>query len=313
MPMMRTALSAVFALSLLASVALEAQTPARTPQPPQSERTRTEGVQPPAGTPEAPPPSDLDARSTREELRQLMQRFPPDLARVLRLDPSLLQNKDYLAQYPSLAAYLARHPEIAHNPRYFFDFVRDSYDWNEPVDARTQTINMWRNMFQAFGVFCIFLTVSALLAWLVRTFIDYRRWLRVSRIQNEVHNKLLERFSGTGDLLAYVQSPAGRRFLESAPIPLDPGPRSVAAPFGRILWSVQAGVVLTVLGLGLQFVSGRVIEDVGQPLTVIGMLAMALGVGFILSGAVSYFMSRRLGLLEPMMPAAAERGDSPPA
>jgi hypothetical protein len=311
MPMVRTVLAAVFALFLMASVALQAQTPARTaPQPAQSERTRVEG-QPPVATPEAPPPSDLDARSTREELRQLMQRFPPDLARILRLDPSLLQNKDYLSQYPALAAYLARHPEIAHNPRYFFDFVRDSYDWNEPADARTQAINMWRNMFEAAGAFCIFLAVSALLAWLVRTFIDYRRWLRVSRIQTEVHNKLLERFSSTGDLLAYVQSSAGRRFLESAPIPLDPGPRSIAAPFGRILWSVQAGVVLTVLGLGFQLVSVRVIDDVGQPLTVIGMLAMALGVGFILSGVVSYLLSRRLGLLEPMTPAAPERGDSP--
>jgi hypothetical protein len=135
----------------------------------------------------------------------------------------------------------------------------------------------------------------------------------VSRVQTEVHNKLLERFAGTGDLMAYVQSPAGRRFLESAPIPLDPGPRSVAPPLGRILWSVQAGVVLSVVGLGFEVVSRRVVEDIGQPLALIGVLAIALGIGFILSGGASYVLARRLGLLEPVSGGVAERHDSSPA
>ena len=134
----------------------------------------------------------------------------------------------------------------------------------------------------------------------------------MSRVQTEVHNKLLERFAGTGDLMAYVQSSAGRRFLESAPIPLDPGPRTVAAPLGRILWSVQAGVVLSVVGVGFEVVSRRVIEDVGQPLALFGVLAIALGFGFILSGVVSYALSRKLGLLEPLPAAVPERHDRRP-
>ena len=40
-------------------------------------------------------------------------------------------------------------------------------------------------------------------------------------MQYQVHNKLLDRFTSNEDLLAYVQTPAGRRFLESAPIPLQ--------------------------------------------------------------------------------------------
>jgi hypothetical protein len=39
---------------------------------------------------------------------------------------------------------------------------------------------------------------------------------------------------------------------------------------------------------------------------------MALGIGFIASGAVSYILSRRLGLLEPPPPlVVTERHDSP--
>jgi hypothetical protein len=297
MPMIRTAASAAFLL-LCVSTTAAAQTPAR-----------------PASVATAPAPlalGDVDARATREQLRELMQRFPPDLGRVLKMDPTLLKTETYVAQYPALAAFLTAHPDVAHNPGYYFQFVQiDREDW-QPVDARTESMRMFRNMMESVGSFCIFLTAAGLIAWFLRTFIDYRRWLRVSRVQTEVHNKLLERFAGTGDLMAYVQSPAGRRFLESAPIPLDPGPRSVAAPFGRILWSVQAGVVLAVVGLGFEIVSGRVIDDIGQPLALIGVLAMALGIGFILSGGVSYVLSRRLGLLEPVPASAPERHDSSP-
>ena len=47
----------------------------------------------------------------------------------------------------------------------------------------------------------------------------HRRWSRLSKIQTDVHNKLLDRFTSNEDLLAYIQTPVGRKFLESAPIP----------------------------------------------------------------------------------------------
>ena len=278
---------------------------AQTPAPAPAEPRRVQ----PGNTTAAPPlVSDLDARTTRERLREVLQRLPPDVARVLKMDPTLMRNDSYLAQYPALAQFMAQHPDIAHNPRFYFNFVEaESGDWPQPSDARTEAIRMYRNMMESLSVFVIFVVVAGLIAWFVRTFIDYRRWLRVSKIQTEVHNKLMERFSGTGDLLAYVQSPAGRRFLESAPIPLDPGSRSLGAPLSRILWSVQAGVVFTIIGLGFEVVSRRVIEDVGQPMSVLAVLAMALGLGFLASSAVSYVLSRRLGLLEPSPLAPAER------
>jgi hypothetical protein len=147
----------------------------------------------------------------------------------------------------------------------------------------------------------------------VKTVLNHRRWLRIARVQTEVHNKLLERFAGTNDLMTYVQSPAGRRFLEAAPIPVEASAeRPVAAPLNRILWSVQAGIVLVLGGVGFQYVSGGLIEEVGQGLWTIGVLAVAFGFGFIAAGAFSYVMSRRLGLLEPPVPLpGSERGDSP--
>jgi hypothetical protein len=276
-------------------VTLWAPAAAQTPAPADARRT-----QPGSATPIPPVTSDLDARTTREQLRELMQRFPPDLARVLKMDPTLMRSDSYLAQYPALAQFLAQHPDVAHNPQFYFSFVQlEGGDWPQPADSRTESVRMVRSMMEWLGALGFFITGATLSAWFIKTFIDYRRWLRVSKVQTEVHNKLMERFSGTGDLLAYVQSPAGRRFLESAPIPLDPGTRTLGAPLSRILWSVQAGVVFTIVGAGFEVVSRRVIEDVGEPMSVFAVLAIALGIGFIASGAVSYILSRRLGLLDP--------------
>ncbi len=69
----------------------------------------------------------------------------------------------------------------------------------------------------ALTAFCIFVS---LLVWVVRTVVDHRRWLRQSRVQVEVHTKLLDRLTSNEDLLAYAQTPAGSRFLESAPLEL---------------------------------------------------------------------------------------------
>ena len=54
----------------------------------------------------------------------------------------------------------------------------------------------------------------------------------------------MDRFTANEDLLAYMQTPAAQRFLESAPLSLEAPSRPVGAPLSRILWSVQVGVVL---------------------------------------------------------------------
>ncbi len=256
-------------------------------------------VEQPSVAAQLPPMNpNADAEEKRRALIDVLQKYPPGLGRVLRGDPTLLQNDGYLAQYPVLAAFLAAHPEVAHSPNYYFEHIYMPGD-PEPRDAQSQAIQMWRNTFEAISVLVVMIFIASVLTWLVRTVLEHRRWLRLSRVQTEVHGKLLDRFAGTADWLAYAQTPAGRRFLEAAPIPTD-GPRSIAAPLGRILWSVQLGVVLAVGGLGFQFVSGRVVPEVAEGLWMIGVLALAFGIGFMLSGAASYILSRRMGLLEPM-------------
>jgi len=53
---------------------------------------------------------ERDARETRERIREVLNQYPPSVGQVLRLDPSLLSKPDYMASYPTLAAFVAQHP-----------------------------------------------------------------------------------------------------------------------------------------------------------------------------------------------------------
>jgi hypothetical protein len=239
-----------------------------------------------------------DARETREEFEGLLRRLPPSVGRVLRLDPSLMRNPAYLQPYPALATFLQQHPDVLNNPSYYLENVQVQLWYPpEPRDPRSDAINMWRNVMQDITMIFVFLIVSAGVLWIIRSVLDHRRWARTSKVQTEVHTKLLDRFTANEDLLAYIQTPVGRRFLESAPIPLEAPARPVGAPYTRILWSLQAGLVLAAAGFGFLFVSGRVIEEVSQVFFAVGVLALAVGVGFVVSAAASLLLSQRLGLL----------------
>jgi hypothetical protein len=248
-----------------------------------------------------------DAQRAKEELSSLLEHYPPSLRGVLALDPSLLDNQSYLAPYPALVSFLNTHPEIARDPSFF---VGDGAP-RPRQDPASQVLDMWREIMNGLGIFAGFGMAIGLLTWLIRTLVDYRRWSRLAKVQTDVHTKLLDRFTANEDLLAYIQSPAGAKFLESSPISLDPAPRGVGAPLGRILWSVQGGVVLMAGGLGLHIVGGRVTDaPASQSLHALGIIGIALGVGFVISAIISFVISQRLGLIElaPPAPRAAMPG-----
>jgi hypothetical protein len=240
-----------------------------------------------------------DAQRTKSELSSLLEHYPPALRGALALDPSLLSNQSYLAPYPALLSFLNGHPEVARNPSYF---VGEGSGPRPPQDHKAQVMEIWRDVLNGMAVFAGFGMAIGVMVWLIRTIIDYRRWSRLARVQTDVHTKLLDRFTANNDLLAYIQSPAGSKFLESSPIKLDAGPRSVGAPLGRILWSVQGGLVLVAGGIGLQMVSGSATDDASQPLHALGVLGIALGVGFVISAIISFVISQQLGLIEPPSP-----------
>jgi ABC-type Fe3+-siderophore transport system permease subunit len=250
--------------------------------------------------------TDADSHETREAFDSVLRRYPSEVSRVLKLDPSLMTNQSYLANYPALASFLSQHPEVAHSPAFYLSSISIPEDGVRENGSE----RVWRATMEGVTIFGVFALATSVLIWLVRTVIDHRRWSRVSKVQADVHNKLMDRFTANDDLLAYIQTPAGKRFLESAPLALDAGPRAVSAPIGRIIWSVQVGLILAAAGVGLQIVSRSIEKTVSQPLFAMGILGVSIGAGFVLSAIVSYILSRKLGLWEPP-PSPAQSTSAP--
>lgn len=241
----------------------------------------------------APVAVQQDANETREELNRVLERFAPSLRQVLALDPTLITNQAYLAPYPGLSAFLAAHPEIARNPGFYL-----GHGYERPRGHEDRVMDLTQEVLGGLAAFTGVGLAIGLVTWLIRTMVDYRRWSRLAKVQTEVHTKLLDRFNSNEDLMAYIQSPAGTKFLESSPIKLDAGPRALGAPMARILWSMQGGVVLMAAGIGLWIVSNRTGGEGAQALQAFGVLALALGIGFVVSAILSYGVSRKLGLIQ---------------
>ena len=258
-------------------------------QPQKKSATKVEAAAVPTAAASAP-----DAQRTRADLSALMRRFPPSVGAVLAMDHSLLGNSTYLEPYPALVEFLNEHPEVIHNPSFFFG----DGDYHMTMDPAERAANTQKDVMGDLAAFTAFGLAIGLLVWLIRTFAEHQRWRRQARVQTEFHAKLLDRFSTHDDLLAYLQSPAGAKFLSATPIALD-SPRTLGSPLGRIMWSAQAGVVLLSAGVGLYFVFGNSTDGGYQPIHALGVLAIALGIGFLVSAILSYGIARRLKLIEP--------------
>lgn len=250
-----------------------------------------------------------DARQTRERLNELFNQHPPSVRDVLRIDPTLMSRPDYMANYPVLAAFLEQHPEIAHNPGYFIGERR--YE-EQNTSARLELARGVRHAFELFATMLIVLTITTGIVFLVKTVVEHRRWQRAMKAQNELSSKLLDRFSASEDLLAYLQSPQGK-ILTDMPVLPQAAPRAMGAPLSRIFWSLQSGIVISALGAGLMFVGGSAAEEpeVAQFLSGVGVVVLMIGLGFGISAVVSYLLSQRLGLLQS--PSTRYSGDTPGA
>jgi hypothetical protein len=132
---------------------------------------------------------------------------------------------------------------------------------------------------------CLFL----LFGFVVWTIFDTIRRYKTAKLQAGLQTKLLEKFGSGQELLAYVQSDAGNQLMESLTM-------EQRTPHGRILGAAQVSIIMVLLALALLFLRGRV-SGGEEGFLVSGTIVLSLGVGFGLSAALSYFLSKSFGLL----------------
>ena len=129
-----------------------------------------------------------------------------------------------------------------------------------------------------------FFAVVGWLGWAISTNI---RRSKVAKTQAEWNIRLLDKLGSSQELLAYLETEAGKNFVEASTARL-------ANPFGRILNAVQAGAILVLLGCGFLAVAAK---TPGSFLPV-GIIAVALGLGFLASAGIAYVLSKNWGLFE---------------
>jgi len=272
-----------------------------------------------AVAPAAPMLNDKDEKATQTELIQLL-RLSPKLTTVVSHDPSLLADQEYVARNnPQLAAFLAAHPEVMRNPDFFLfshlphdpgqpDEVLERAVWPDLYRARPEQ-SAWWEFVHDLGPLVAFLGFLFVLLWMVRLFVENRRWGRVFKLQSEVHGRLIDKFSTNQELAAYMETEAGKRFLEASPISVhtENGQR-VPNAVARVLTPLQIGVVMVLLGAGLLALR-HASADMDVPMLVLGMVVLMPGIGFILSAGITWLLAARLGLMPP--PAEGTRFDSP--
>ena len=263
----------------------------------------------------AAPPSDSELADTREQLIALL-RMSPTQTQVVETDPTLLADQEYIARTnPQLAQFLVQHPEVTRNPDFYLfasfpqqgggrrvDGLRRRINGNEPPNEQEMRE---RYLGTVMGILTFIGIVGSLL-WLIHILFENRRWTRVFRLQSEVHSKLIDRFASNQDLLQYMDTEPGRRFLEAAPIPLE-FERDQRLPGGlaRVLAPLQIGIVLTLLGVGLLILQ-RSLPDIAGPLLVFGMVSMMPGIGFIISAIITWRISAHLGLMPQHATSSSE-------
>ena len=251
------------------------------------------------------PAEDSDPGSTQRNLMKLLE-VSPNLASVLASDPSLLANQEYVSRSnPELAQFLQQHPEVARNPAfYLFSDLhgpgQKPYSVLQPKEGFVRHDHDQRPQLaiildQAAPIF-IMGFLSGALIWLIRLLLQNKRWKSIFALHNEVHARLIDRFGTSQELLTYMETEAGRRFLQAAPIATEFDQQRTPNIVSRILTSLQVGILLALLGTGLLSLR-HAVADGESALLVLGVVILMPGVGCILSAGITWIVASRLGLM----------------
>ena len=260
----------------------------------------------PAGAANSPQMSEKDPTVLQDQLLQEL-RVSPTLAQVVARDPSLLSDAEYVNRNnPELGRFLKANPEIAQNPDfYLFNNLHGEHEqpsqtlerklWPEMSGQRPSGVD--QELISNGVPFLVFACVLGALLWLTHVLLENRRWGRIFKLQTDVHSKLIERFGTSQEVLTYMSTDAGKRFLEATPIAVGFERQApVPSPVARVLTPLQIGIVMTLLGVGLLSLRHNVAEGSGA-LLVIGTVVLMPGLGFIISAGITWVLARHLGLM----------------
>jgi len=129
-------------------------------------------------------------------------------------------------------------------------------------------------------------TMTALIVWVI---LEWRRL----KLKASLQNKLIDKFSTGPELNDFLQSSGGGKFINFLTV-------GGIGPKEKLLSSITKGIVLTFLGIALLFIGPFLQEAVQEVRGVqaLGIAALAIGIGFLVSTFISYKLSKKWGIIE---------------
>ena len=133
-------------------------------------------------------------------------------------------------------------------------------------------------------------TMFVIMGWAFKTGLDFFHKQRLIKLHYALQDKLLEKLGNSPEALEYLHSDAGEKMFALAT-------KERTNPYARILTALQAGAVLSLLGIGFISLRSLVSLEGAEAFTVIGVLGLCLGLGFLASSAAAFIFSKQWGLI----------------
>ena len=139
------------------------------------------------------------------------------------------------------------------------------------------------------AIVMMMLGAFATAAWVVYLSVEAKKRLRKLQAQTELNGRLLDKFSSAHEVVEFLQTPGGAHFVDSLSSEKDD-------PANGILRSVHRGIVLALVGIGFLVLTVPYGWE-NNPLLVLGVVMLCMGIGFLASATVSNRLARTLGLI----------------
>ena len=143
---------------------------------------------------------------------------------------------------------------------------------------------------EAVAMVVILPTLFGTVGYVFKSAVEGLRRSRMARMQMDLQSKMIDKFGNSQDFVAWLQSEGGKQFLEQAPV-------EKTRPYGRIMNTIQIGIVLVVLAGGLLLLRAGLGQDAQEPLLVMGSIGLALGLGMLGSAGATMWLSKHWGLI----------------
>jgi hypothetical protein len=143
-----------------------------------------------------------------------------------------------------------------------------------------------------------FVSFFSALAFVVWTLVN--AWLRRAHLKavTDFNLRLLDRVGSIKDFNEFLHTDGGVNFMNS--LTATATPPHGGSPSHRILLASQIGIIVTALGIGLLILQASLASDEPEAVGFIitGVISLSIGIGFLVSSAVSYWLARALGVLD---------------